>query len=224
MKTPDTNQATRQAIELPEELPHGESVVWQGKPSWRSLAFRAFHVRKIGIYFSVILIFRSALGLYTQLPVQTIASNAIPILAFGLGAMVIATLLAWLYSRTTTYTITNRRIFMKFGAALPMMLNVPFGIIGAAGAKVHRDGTADIPLQLTGTGRVAYLHLWPHARPWQLKFPQPMLRSLPDGAHVASLLAAALASAPSPAEQAMTMHEVVNATDNCTNVLTPAAA
>jgi hypothetical protein len=30
--------------------------------------------------------------------------------------------------------------------------------------------------------RIAYLHLWPHARPWQLKRPQPLLRALPDAA------------------------------------------
>jgi hypothetical protein len=28
--------------------------------------------------------------------------------------------------------------------------------------------------------RIAYLHLWPHARPWKLAAPQPMLRCLPD--------------------------------------------
>jgi len=180
-------------------------VLWQGKPSWRSLALRAFHVRKVAIYFGLILAWRAALGLFERFPRKVgLVEDVGPLLLLALSAIGISALLAWLYSRTTTYTITNRRVFMRFGAALPMMLNLPFGIVGAAGAKVYRDGTADIPLRLTGTGRVAYLHLWPHARPWHLKHPEPMLRSIPDGARVAALLANALsAAAPPPVSQAV---------------------
>jgi hypothetical protein len=30
---------------LPAELPAGETMIWQGRPQWRSLAVRAFHIR-----------------------------------------------------------------------------------------------------------------------------------------------------------------------------------
>ena len=40
---------------LPSALPAGERVVWQGAPDWRSLAVHAFHVRKVAIYFALML-------------------------------------------------------------------------------------------------------------------------------------------------------------------------
>jgi hypothetical protein len=95
---------------------------------------------------------------------------------------------------------------MHFGAALPFALNLPFGTIGTAAAKVYKDGSADIPLTLTGSGRIAYLHLWPHARPWQLRHPQPMLRCVPDGQGVVAILANALQSAqPQPHPPALAL-------------------
>jgi Bacterial PH domain len=197
------SKRTSSLMKLPEKLPQGEIVLWCGRPSWRSLALRAFHVKKVGIYFGLILAWQAVLELQQQFPWQGIAANLIPILLLGVGAIGILALLAWIYCRTTTYTITNRRVFMRFGAALPMMLNLPFRVIGSAAAKVHRDGTADIPLRLLGDGRVAYLVLWPHARPWHITHPEPMLRSVPDGARIVALLASALTtSTPPPLSQA----------------------
>ena len=220
-----SNMTPKPASSLPEELPEGEAIIWQGRPSWRSLALRAFHIRKVGIYFGLILAWRVALGLYERFPLHSIAADAVPLLLLALSSVCILALLAWVYCRTTSYTITNRRVFMRFGAALPMMLNIPFNIVGAAAANVHRDGTADIPLQLSGSGRIAYPQLWPHARPWHLKNPQPMLRSLPNGARVASLLAAALAGSPPPAMEAVTLAPEVNGVDhNAPGELAPAAA
>jgi len=212
---------------LPEELPPGEFVLWQGKPDWQSLALRAFHVRKIGIYFVIILAWRLAQQLYEGSQLQSVASNAGPLLLLAVSAVAILALLAWVYARTTTYTITNRRVFMCFGAALPMMLNLPFQIVATAAAKLHSDGTADIPLQLLGSDRVAYLQLWPHARAWRLKHPEPTLRSVPDGARVAKLLASALTTAaPPPASQAIEAApaESVANTIRASSPFAPAAA
>jgi hypothetical protein len=50
-------------------------------------------------------------------------------------------------------------------------------------------------LSLAGSDRIAYLHLWPHVRPWQLKRTQPMLRALADAKTVAQTLATALRQA-----------------------------
>ena len=36
---------------LPDYLPDGESVVWQGEPEWRQVALRVFHIRKVALYF-----------------------------------------------------------------------------------------------------------------------------------------------------------------------------
>jgi hypothetical protein len=61
--------------------------------------------------------------------------------------------------------------------------------------KQHADGTADIPLQINGSGKMGWMMLWPHARPWKLGNPEPMLRAIPEGARVAALLSRTLADA-----------------------------
>jgi len=119
----------------------------------------------------------------------------------ALAALALVALLTWLTTRTTVYTITNRRVVMRIGIALPLTVNLPFRIVGSAGLKLHADGTGDIPLSLTGDGRMAYLHLWPHARPWRTSRAEPMLRSVPDAARVAEILGRALASAARPAQE-----------------------
>ena len=45
---------------LPEPLPPGEKLLWQGAPDWRTLAREALHVRKVAAYFGVLVIWRAA--------------------------------------------------------------------------------------------------------------------------------------------------------------------
>lgn len=180
---------------LPGPLPAGERVLWQGRPQWRSLARRAFHVRKLAIYCGALALWRVVADLSEGVPVSTIATALMWLLLLALVAVGLPALLAWLYARSTVYTITDRRVVMRYGVALPMTLNIPFRIIGSAAAKVHADGTGDLPLALTGSDRIAYLHLWPLARPWRLARPEPMLRAVPDAERVATILARALGAA-----------------------------
>ena len=60
------------------------------------------------------------------------------------------------------------------------------------------DGRGDIALRLGDETRIAYFVLWPHARPWRLKSPQPMLRALPKASDVGRILAEAIAADVSP--------------------------
>jgi hypothetical protein len=48
---------------------------------------------------------------------------------------------------------------------------------------------------LPASDHIGYLNLWPHARPWRMKHPEPMLRSVPDAAAVARLLVEAWSAA-----------------------------
>ena len=41
--------------------------------------------------------------------------------------------------------------------------------------------------------RIGFLKLWPHVRPWRLKWAQPMLRGVVDVAQVAAVLSRAVA-------------------------------
>ncbi|NWG24376.1 MAG: PH domain-containing protein [Pseudorhodoplanes sp.] len=210
---------------LPERLPEGESLLWQGQPAWRSLAIRAFHIRKIALYFAFLVAAQAVVSFSSGTGLAGAMKPALWLVTFAIAACAIAALLAWLYARTTVYTLTNRRIVMRYGAALPMALNLPFREIAAAAAAIHADGTADIPLAINSNGRISYVHLWPHARPWRLNRPEPMLRSVPDGARIAALLASALAAYHGMAAQtAIEVNRAPLAKPEPTRPLAPAAA
>lgn len=177
---------------LPGHLPAGEHIIWQGAPDWKRLALTAFHVRGVAIYFGLILIWAAIAG-------TGLTGFAITLLA-GLAAVGLLGFLAFLSARSSVYTLTNRRIVLRIGIALPTCINIPLKIIGTAALKQHPDGTADIPLQLTGPDRLGWLTLWPHARPWKVGTPEPMLRAVPEGKNVALMLAQALATEVPAAE------------------------
>ncbi len=177
-----------------EPLPAGEHVLWQGAPDWRALARGPFHVRKVALYFGVLLAWKVAASLGDAIGwPEALAGAAWLLLLAGTGVALLLAL-AWLASRTTIYAITNRRVMMRIGIALPIFVNLPLKGITQAGLKAGPGGTGDIAMELGGSARLAYLHLWPHARPWRLKFPQPALRSIPQAAAVAQTLARALAT------------------------------
>lgn len=180
---------------LPARPPANETVLWQGSPHWQSLAVRAFHVRKVAIYFGVLLAWRAAAAHADGEALGSAATALLLLAGLATAAVVVLALLAWLYARTTVFTVTSRRVVMRFGVALPMALNIPFRIVEAAGVKLHADGTGDIPLRLTGPDRASYLHLWPFARAWRVARPEPCLRCVPDGARAAEILGRALQAA-----------------------------
>ena len=97
--------------------------------------------------------------------------------------------MALAYARSTVYTITNQRLVMRGGVAIPMMINIPWDRVQAANLRLCRDGTGDIALQLVADRRVAYWALWPNARPWHFGNVQPMLRGVESPESVADALA-----------------------------------
>lgn len=180
---------------LPEELPADERILWQGSPDWQSLAIRAFHVRKLAIYFALILLLRALLLFDDGLAAAEVAADLGLLLPLPLIALGILATLAWLSARTTVYTVTDRRVVMRIGIVLTLTFNLPLRVLRNADLHVAADGTADIALQLPPGDRIAWLHLWPHARAWHVRHPQPMLRSVPDGRAVAAILAGAWSAA-----------------------------
>ncbi len=170
---------------LPGLLPAGEQILWQGAPDWKRLALTAFHVRGVGLYFVALALWAMIAGSGASGIVTTFVAGA---LCIGL-----LYLFAWMVARSTVYTLTNKRVVLRMGVALPKCVNIPHAIIANAAVKQHGDGSADIPLQLKGPDRMGYLMLWPHARPWKIAAAEPMLRAVPDGEAVAAKLARALA-------------------------------
>lgn len=173
---------------LPEALPAGERLLWQGSPDWRSLALRAFHLRKLAVYFALLLVLRAAFDLGDgKSPTAAVAAlGGLALLAAV--ALGLVALLAWLSATQTVYTITSRRVVMRIGIVLTVTYNLPYAQIVGAALLRHRDGSGDLPLELAGTQRIAFLQLWPHVRPWQVRRTQPMLRCVPQAEQVAAVL------------------------------------
>lgn len=176
---------------LPEALPQGEQVRWQGSPDWKTLALRGFHVRKLAIYFALILAARAATVASTGGTVAEASIAALWLLPAALLALGLLTLMAWLCSRTTVYTVTDRRVVMRVGIVLSVTFNLPMRALESAGLRLHANGCGDIPLVIAGEDRIAFVHLWPHVRAWRIAKPEPMLRCVPDAARVAQLLSSA---------------------------------
>jgi hypothetical protein len=173
---------------LPEPLPPGERLLWQGRPDWRQLARDAFHVDVIGVYFLLMILLQALLSWRAS---DSLATNLMPLLtsaALALAALGLLLLSAWLSARTTLYTLTSKRIVMRIGIVLTVSFNLPLRWIAAAHLKPGRNGSGDIALELKGSDRIAWLHLWPHARAWHLRKPQPSLRCLPDAERTGELL------------------------------------
>jgi len=178
---------------LPEYLPEGERLLWQGAPSFRSLALRAFHVRKVAVYFGLLMAWRAGTDLADGHTAAMAAGSALGLLPLALAAIGLLLLLARLNARATVYSITNRRVVMRFGVALPIALNLPFKAVESAALLRHADGSGDLPLTLAEGQRIGYFVNWPHVRPGRKGRSQPTLRSIPDADAVAALLAQALA-------------------------------
>jgi len=181
---------------LPEALPAGERLLWQGAPDWRQLAWRVFHVREVAVYFALLLAWRAVSVLADGGGVAQAALSALWMLPLALIGVGLLGGLAWLSARTAVYTITDRRVVMRVGIVLSVTFNLPHRQIDAAALRPRAQGHGDIVLRLAPGVRIAYLHLWPHARPWQVRRPEPALRCVPDAARVGALLSQAIAALP----------------------------
>ena len=184
-------------IQNVRDLMPGERVLWRGRPSWRALARDVLHIRIVALYLALFLIWGAYLDRSQGLgPVPTLLAG-LPLLTLGLGILGACAGFAWTCARTTRYTVTTERCVLDFGVALTATLSVPLRRIGAVSVTLRSDGSGDIPLALKPGRKVAFLKLWPHARPWHFQQPQPMLRGVRDAARVAALVSeAAVAVSP----------------------------
>jgi len=163
---------------LPEALPAGERILWQGGPQWGALCLHVFHLRKLAVYFAAIMALQA---LYLLGGPQAAIGPSLAVSALAAAAALgLLALTAWLVARTTLYTLTSRRVVMRIGIVLTITLNLPLRQLRGADLLVHADGHGDVSLALAGDKRIGWFHLAPHARPWALRDPQPTLRCIPD--------------------------------------------
>ncbi len=175
---------------LPERLPEGEHILWQGSPDPGALAREALSLRWIAAYFAIVAVWRVGVSSATE-PLPVALSHAIPFVVIGTLACAIIYGVAWVQARATVYTLTNKRVGMRIGAALTMTLNLPYQWIGNANLDLRKGGTGTLAFELIGDTRLSYLMTWPHVRPWKMARTQPALRCIPDAEKVARIFAEA---------------------------------
>ncbi len=188
---PDEHDITVEPIKgLPEGLPEGETLLWQGRPKVMALAREALALNWVMGYFALLILWRVGVST-TVLPFGPALLTALPFVVLALIAAAIIIGIAWAQSRATVYSITTERVAMRVGAALTLTLNLPFPKIGAADLDLKKSGTGSIALRTIGQAKLSYMILWPHVRPWHVKQVKPALRCIPDAAKVAAILAEA---------------------------------
>jgi hypothetical protein len=177
---------------LPERLPEGEHILWQGAPRWQSVLRNVFYAPYLTGYFGLLLAWRFAAILHDGGSVGQATVALLTVLPIPITAILLLVLLSWLVQRTTLYTVTNRRVVMRVGIALSITFNIPYRLIESVGMRRNGDDSGDIALQMSGPDSIAYMHLWPHARPWHFSQPQPQFRAVKDPGVIAEMIANAI--------------------------------
>jgi len=172
---------------LPERLPDGEDILWQGRPDWWALAKSSLAFWWVIGWFAVLAIWRFV-AVSDLMPLTQALWSVVPLLIMGAVVASLLLLFAYAQAQATVYTVTNKRIAMRVGAALQVTFNLPYVQINAADLDRRKDGTGTIAFELMGKNRVSYLVCWPHVRPWYFKT-RPALRCIRDADRVAALIA-----------------------------------
>ena len=173
---------------LPEELPADEHILWQGSPDPRRLAREALNLRWIAGYFALLTIWRVGAS-SADFSLGVSVMHGLPFAVAGIVVCAILYGIAYVQARATVYTLTNKRVAMRIGAALTMTLNLPYTWIGTAKLDLKPSGHGTLAFELIGDSRVSYLMTWPHVRPWHMSRTQPALRCIPDAEKVARIFA-----------------------------------
>lgn len=170
-------------------LAPGETVLWEGRPSTLGLALRAFHLPVVATYFAVL----TTLGLVGWLQDRVAALTVVMPFVTGLLTAAILFGLAAATARTTRYIVTGDRIILRYGIALPRCLSIPLRQIATLSLAPDRGDRGDVALGLKAGNHMPWTKLWPHARPWRLRRPEPMLRDVRGAALLATQLSRRLA-------------------------------
>jgi hypothetical protein len=182
-------QVLREGVRLPgveQALPAGETLLWQGRPELGAVAFRVLHLRALVGYWAVVTLVLLGLGAVEGRPL--LADLAWMVVVAGVGTALILAW-AWAIRATTTYALTHRRVVLRIGIALPVVLNLPLDRIASVDLRTFGGDVGDVVLTPSGGERFGWLLLWPHVRPWNLRDPLPSLRGIPEAEEVGRAVA-----------------------------------
>ena len=178
---------------LPGFLPAGEKILWQGAPDWKGLAFRALRVREVLAYFAFLIVLELVRRLGAGDLQASALSGLVVTAVLGSAACIVLGVIAYLSARTTVYTVTNRRVAIRTGIAFTFTINLPFVLLDSVDVATRRGGGGDVLLTLARGERLSYAMCWPSVRPWHYRYPQPLLRCIPQAQRVGELIARAVA-------------------------------
>ena len=118
-----------------------EKILWQGSPNWRTLAVHLCHVRTITIHFALLMLWRIAVAYSDGTSISLALEIAAWLAALCGIVMTIALWFAFLAARTTIYTVTTRRVVLRYGIAFTKAVNVPLRMVKSVGLRMHSNGT-----------------------------------------------------------------------------------
>lgn len=173
---------------LPALLPEGEEIKWQGAPDQDAIAKNVLHRNKIALYFAVVAVWQFSTTLYDGGSITAGLTKSGFMIVLGLVVMAAIWLFARAVERTTVYTITNQRVVMRFGVALPVTFNFPFKQMLTADVQSSGDDTGTIALGMAEHSKLSWAIMWPHARPLKFSKPEPAFRQIKDINQVSQIL------------------------------------
>lgn len=180
---------------IPEQLPPGETVRWHGAPAPLAMARRVFHLDLVLGWFALLAVWAVVAGVHDGASLRSAFGDAAQLVGPAAAATLILLGLGAWSARSTIYAVTDRRVVLRVGMVLPMTVNLPLAIVQRADVRRHRDGSGDVAFALEGRDQIGYAILWPHARPWRVRRPEPSLRCVPDVDALATALQRTLAEA-----------------------------
>ncbi len=144
-------------------LPAGERVLWSGAPDQRALA--RYLLRERWVLAFVAFSFSIGAADAWQHPTDAVArliGVGILSLVLALVAVVSIRLFAWRLAKTSSYVITDKRVFFNIGIVLRADANIPYAIVEGIDLLRRPDGSADLMVTLGGTQEIPWLLLFPH--------------------------------------------------------------
>ncbi|TVP44591.1 MAG: PH domain-containing protein [Gemmatimonadales bacterium] len=189
------SEMARVRIEGVEEaLPLGESLLWEGRPDLKTLAFRVLYLRVLLGYWALVAVGFLLAGALGGRTTGNLAADLVWLLVVAAVGSAIIFGFAAAVRGSTTYALTDRRVVIRLGVAFPSVLNLPLHRIGSVDVRrTGRDAegrdVGDVVLTPVGDDRVGWLYLWPHVKPWAWRDPIPAFRAVPDVASAGEAVA-----------------------------------
>ena len=131
---------------LPERPPEGEVILWQGQPNWLRLTVDSLNLWWVLAYFIFLFVWRF-ISVSDLMPIDQALLVSFPFLALALIVALLLLLVGFIQAKATVYTITNKRIVMRIGAALTLTLNLPFTEIENAAIASSSKNFGSIAIQ-----------------------------------------------------------------------------